>query len=85
MERNSECFSLLQNGSERNSEHFYLIGMVRNEIEVPRVFIFYKMVWKGMPSFFVFRGMGEKGIPNVSVPRRWNGPQIFLFLHIFFT
>jgi hypothetical protein len=37
-ERNPECFSLLRNGSERNSKHFIFRGMVRNEIVKFRVF-----------------------------------------------
>jgi hypothetical protein len=36
--QSSECFSLLWNGSERNSEDFIVREMVRNEITKSRVF-----------------------------------------------
>ncbi len=40
LEQNSECFSLVQNGSERNSELFVFRGIVRNEITKFGVFFF---------------------------------------------
>jgi hypothetical protein len=45
----SECFFLLQNGSERTSELFYLL---RNDSE-------------RNSEFFVFRGMARNGIPSI--------------------
>ncbi len=61
--RSSESFSLIWNGSERNSAHFYLPrnGWERN-YEVPIVFLFYEMVRNGSPSIFIFHGMVRNGI-----------------------
>jgi hypothetical protein len=39
--------------------------LVRNEI--PRVFLFYKMVWNGIPIIFIFRGMVRNEITKFRV------------------
>jgi hypothetical protein len=61
----SECFSLVRNGLERNSEHFYppRNGSERN-CEVSSVILFYEMVRNEIPSFFIFRRMAQNGIQS---------------------
>ncbi len=62
-ERNSEWFSLLRNGSEWNSEHFYLPwNRSKQNHEVQSVFSV--MVRYGIPSTFIFRRMAWNEIPS---------------------
>jgi hypothetical protein len=74
--RSPECFSLLRNGSERNTKFLPQNGSEQNN-EVPIVYIFYKMVLN-------FRGMARNGIPSFSVLRnRQNCDGINQNFHLF--
>ncbi len=62
-ERDSELFTLLRNGSERNSKSFVSIFVPRHGI--PSIFLFLGMVWNGSErnsKSFAFRGTA--GIPS---------------------
>ncbi len=61
-------FSLLQNGSERNSEHFFLPRNGSERIyKVPSVFLFYEMVRNRFLSFFIFREIARNVIASIDL------------------
>ncbi len=61
----SMCFSLSLNGLERDSKGFFFGLMVQNKILC--VFLFCVMAQKGIPSIFIFQGMGRNEITKFRV------------------
>jgi hypothetical protein len=76
--RNSELFSLLRNGSERNSESFFCsmvqnsehFSLLQNDSEWNCESCFYFCSTVQIPSIFIFHEMVGNGIPRVSFPRK---------------
>ncbi len=67
MVRNSECFSLLQNGLEQNSEHFIFLGRVRNKVTK---FWLFSLLWNGLErnsKHFIFCRMVRNNITKFLV------------------